>query len=143
MAKRSHKKSDKKKGFFERFSQAAVRATGSSTAFLLALLIVVVWAVSGPVFKFSETWQLVINTTTTIVTFLMVLLIQNTQNRDAKSLHLKLDELVWATKNSRNSLLEIEEESDEEIDRLKAEFKKLREAYVKHLQKTRKKDRPH
>src|SRR4051812_35475728 len=87
---------NKKKGFFEKFAEWATKATGSSTAFLIAFGVVVVWAITGPLFDFSETWQLVINTGTTIVTFLMVFLIQKTQNKDSKAIHIKLNELIAA-----------------------------------------------
>src|SRR5215207_2701530 len=94
MAKRKNNKANGKKSFFERFAEWATRATGSSVAFLLAAGIVVVWGILGPLFQFSETWQLVINTGTTIITFLMVFLIQKTQNKDSKAIHLKLNELI-------------------------------------------------
>lgn len=125
MAKRSLKKSDKKKGIFERFSQTAVRATGSSTAFLLAVLIVVLWAVSGPIFKFSETWQLVINTGTTIITFLMVFLIQKTQNKDSKAIHLKLNELIASNAGCSNRMVDIEDITESELDQLHKFYAKL------------------
>jgi low affinity Fe/Cu permease len=91
-----------------------------------ALLIIVVWLVTGPVFHFSDTWQLIINTATTIVTFLMVFLIQNTQNRDAKAVHLKLDELIRALKGARNQLVDLEELSDEELKKLENQFRRMR-----------------
>jgi len=94
---------------------------------LLALLVVVVWGVTGPLFHYSDTWQLVINTGTTIVTFLMVFLIQNTQNRDAHAVHLKLDELIRATKGARNALVGLEDMSDEDLDKLQREFERLRD----------------
>lgn len=101
-------------------------AVGSPWAFAVATLVVVGWAISGPHFKYSNTWQLVINTGTTIVTFLMVFLIQNTQNRDARAVQLKLDELLRAIHGARNSLLNLESLSDEELDRLQKEFEQLR-----------------
>ena len=108
---------------FRKFAHRASEAAGSSWAFMLALLIIVTWAVSGPIFHFSDTWQLVINTGTTIVTFLMVFLIQNTQNRDAKALHLKLDELIRALEGARQEIfVDLEEKSDEELKRVKAEI---------------------
>ena len=110
---------------FHRFSTRVSNLAGSSSAFILAAAIIVVWAVSGPFFGFSNTWQLVINTGTTIVTFLMVFLIQNTQNRDAVSLHLKLDELIRATQGARNVLLDIEERSDDEVRVLRAHYASL------------------
>ena len=101
-------------------------AVGSPWAFAIATLVVVGWAIVGPHFKYSNTWQLVINTGTTIVTFLMVFLIQNTQNRDARAVQLKLDELLRAIHGARNSLLNLESLSDEELDRLQKEFERLR-----------------
>jgi low affinity Fe/Cu permease len=101
-------------------------AVGTPVAFLLALSSIVVWALLGPVFHFSDTWQLVINTSTTIVTFLMVFVIQNTQNRDTKALHLKLDELLRGVAGARTSLVDLENLSDEELDRLQHEFERLR-----------------
>jgi len=98
---------------------------GSSRAFLVALLVVVAWAATGPLFGFSDTWQLVINTGTTVVTFLMVFVIQNTQNRDAMAIHLKIDELLRAVSEARTSLVDLEELSDEDLNRLKNEFQKL------------------
>lgn len=98
---------------------------GSAYAFLLALTVVVVWAITGPMFGFSDTWQLVINTGTTIVTFLMVFLIQNTQNRDSKSIHLKLDELITSTKGASNSFLDLDNLSDDELAALDEQFKTL------------------
>ena len=92
---------------------------GSPWAFMVAVAVILMWAVSGPLFNYSDTWQLVINTGTTIVTFLMVFLIQNTQNRDAKALHLKLDNLIRATKGARDDVLDAEDLSDDDIDRLK------------------------
>ena len=112
---------------FRRIACGAAEALGSSLAFIAAVLIVVVWAASGPFFGFSDTWQLVINTGTTIVTFLMVFLIQNAQNRDAKALHLKLDELIHAVKEARNELIDVEDLNDEELARLQREFERLRE----------------
>jgi len=101
-------------------------AAGSVWAFAIAVLVIIGWAATGPLFHFSDTWQLVINTATTIVTFLMVFLIQNTQNRDTKAIHLKLDELLRGVKGARTSMVDLEELSDEELDRLKQEFERLR-----------------
>ena len=97
---------------FRRFSHAIAERVGRSSAFVAAMAIILVWAATGPLFHFSDTWQLVINTGTTIVTFLMVFLIQNTQNRDAHAVHLKLDELIRANKHARNALLGLESMSD-------------------------------
>jgi low affinity Fe/Cu permease len=102
---------------FEKFANATAKVSGSSTAFLLCALAVVVWALSGPFFGFSETWQLVINTGTTIVTFLMVFLIQNTQNRDSVALQTKLDELIRAS-DAQNEFMGIEKLTDKELERL-------------------------
>ena len=99
---------------------------GTPWSFMLSLLIIIIWVISGPFFGFSDTWQLIINTGTTIITFLMVFLIQNTQNRDARAIHLKLDELIRASKKARNSLLDLEAMTDEEMDKLQAEFDKLK-----------------
>jgi low affinity Fe/Cu permease len=107
---------------FHHIAQKISEWVGSPKAFILAACIVVIWGVSGPVFNFSDTWQLVINTGTTILTFLMVFLIQNTQNRDNKAIHLKLDELIRSTKAARNQLMDIEDETDIEIARLQKEF---------------------
>jgi low affinity Fe/Cu permease len=111
---------------FASFARHASTAVGSPVAFLLALLAVLVWVISGPTFGFSDTWQLVINTGTTIVTFLMVFLIQNTQNRDSHALHLKLDELIHSIKSARNSLIDVEDCTDEEIEQLQREFERVR-----------------
>jgi low affinity Fe/Cu permease len=113
------------KDMFRKFAATIATASGSPWAFLLAGLVIVVWAITGPIFNFSDTWQLVINTGTTIVTFLMVFLIQNTQNRDAVAIQLKLDELIRAAEGARTSLVDLEDLSDEEILRLKKEFERL------------------
>lgn len=114
------------RGRFRFCAQWISQAVGSPWAFALALLSIVVWGVTGPAFHYSDTWQLVINTATTIVTFLMVFLIQNTQNRDTKAVHLKLDELLRALKGARTSLVNLESLSDEELDQLQKEFERLR-----------------
>jgi len=116
---------EKPKSRFHRFARFSARATGHPFAFGLAAGVIVAWAVTGPLFGFSDTWQLVINTGTTIVTFLMVFLIQNTQNRDSEAMHLKLDELIRASKNTHNALLNIEELSESELDQLKSNYAKL------------------
>ncbi len=107
---------------------------GHPTTFLCALLVIVVWAISGPIFKFSDTWQLVINTGTTIVTFLMVFLIQNTQNRDARAVQIKLDELIVATRGARNALLDIENLEEKDLCQLRDEFEVLAEKARKKLE---------
>ena len=111
---------------FRRFAQTSAQLVGSAWAFIVAVVVIVVWAITGQVFGFSDTWQLVINTGTTIVTFLMVFLIQNTQNRDAKSLHLKLDELIRGVQGARTGLVALEELSDSELDDLQRQFERLR-----------------
>src|SRR5213595_2132469 len=100
-------------------------ALGSAWAFAGALLVILVWVLTGPAFHFSDTWQLVINTATTVITFLMVFLIQNTQNRDAKAMHLKLDELIRAIQGARNRLVDLEKLSDEELKQLEEQFTRL------------------
>jgi low affinity Fe/Cu permease len=111
---------------FRVFAHSCSNMLGSAWAFAAAVLIIVVWLVTGPVFRFSDTWQLIINTATTIVTFLMVFLIQNTQNRDAKAVHLKLDELIRAIEGARNQLVDLEELSDEELKKLEDQFRRTR-----------------
>lgn len=110
---------------FEHFSERVTHATGRPWAFLAALLIVVLWGISGPMFGFGDTWQLVINTGTTIVTFLMVFLIQQTQNKEGKAVELKLNELVAATKGASNRLIDVESLSEEELDLLREYFRQL------------------
>jgi len=107
-----------KKGLFEKFSNAATTFTGSSTAFIIAMMTVMIWAVTGPVFHFSETWQLVINTGTTIITFLMVFLIQKSQNKDGKAIQLKLNELIAAHERASNRMVDIEDLTEKELDQL-------------------------
>ena len=107
---------------FQRFAKATARAAGHPTTFGLALLVILTWAVTGPIFQFSDTWQLVINTGTTIVTFLMVFLIQNTQNRDTEAMQLKLDELIRATQGAHNALLDLEELEEEELDEFRKRY---------------------
>jgi low affinity Fe/Cu permease len=106
------------KEIFRTFAHGMAEKTGSASAFLLALLIVILWLFSGPYFHYSDSWQLVINTGTTIVTFLMVFLIQNTQNRDAREIHLKLDELIRSHEPARNLFINLEHLSDAELDKL-------------------------
>jgi len=111
---------------FRVFARRTSALLGSAWAFVGALFIIFVWAITGPTFHFSDTWQLIINTGTTIVTFLMVFLIQNTQNRDAKAMHLKLDEVIRALKSARNEMVDLEELSDEELNKLEEQFRRLR-----------------
>jgi len=108
----------KKNNLFEQFANAATKFTGSSAAFIAATAIVVIWAVSGPLFNYSETWQLVINTGTTIITFLMVFLIQKAQNKDGKAIQLKLNELIAAQQGASNRMVDIEDLSEQELDQL-------------------------
>jgi low affinity Fe/Cu permease len=108
------------------FARKTSNLLGSAWAFVLAIVVIVIWALTGPTFHYSDTWQLIINTGTTIVTFLMVFLIQNTQNRDAKAVHLKLDELIRALGPARNKLVDLEDLSDDDLKALVAEFVKLR-----------------
>ena len=115
--------------FFRRFARGAAEVVGSPWAFSAALLLVLAWALSGPLFGFSDTWQLVINTGTTVVTFMMVFVIQNTQNRDAKAVHLKLDEVLRVLTGTRPRITDAEDLSDEDLDRLLAQFRELREHY--------------
>ena len=120
------------KEFFRKVAKDVAAIIGSPYAFIVAVVIILVWAVLGPVFGFSNTWQLVINSTTTIVTFLVVFMIQNTQNRDSKAIHLKLDELIRSIRGARNGLIDSEDLSDNEIERLEKEFARLR-AKAPHL----------
>jgi low affinity Fe/Cu permease len=109
----------------EKFSYQATRATGTSFAFILAVLVIVVWGITGPIFRYSDTWQLVINTGTTIVTFLMVFLIQRAQNKDALAIHLKLNEIVAALEGASNRLIDVEDLSEPEINALRNYYKRL------------------
>lgn len=120
----------------ERFSLKATQATGTSTAFILALAVIVVWGLTGPLFHFSDTWQLVINTGTTIVTFLMVFLIQRTQNKDALAIHLKLNEIVAALEGASNRLIDVEDLTEAEIKTLHTHYQRLVAMAKKDLQLT-------
>lgn len=113
--------------FFRRFAHATAQVIGSPIAFVLAVSVVLLWMLTGPLFGFSDTWQLVINTGTTIVTFLVVFMIQNTQNRDSKAIQLKLDELLRAIDQARTGLVDLEDLSDQELERLEREFRSLRD----------------
>lgn len=114
-------------GWFTHFAQLASYITGRPIAFIAAVAVILVWAVSGPIFGFSDTWQLVINTGTTIVTFLMVFVIQNTQNRDTAALHIKLDEMIRVTQKARNILLDLEELDDKTLEKLRTDYEHLAE----------------
>jgi low affinity Fe/Cu permease len=120
---------------FRKFAHKVSHLAGTSWAFIIAVTIVIVWAATGSFFNFSDTWQLVINTGTTIVTFLMVFLIQNTQNRDAKAFHLKLDELLKGVKGARTSLVDLEDLSDDELDRLQKYYEHLHKEASHHVKK--------
>jgi len=123
---------------FTRFAKAAAHFTGRPACFLLALIVIVVWAMTGPLFKFGDTWQLVINTGTTIVTFLMVFLIQNTQNRDTEAIQIKLDELLRSHRPANNALLDLEELEEEELDELRKSYELLA-----RRSRDRREERPH
>lgn len=125
------------KELFHKLAYKTSVAVGSASAFLIALTIVIVWAITGPLFGYSDTWQLVINTGTTIVTFLMVFLIQHTQNRDAKILQLKLDELIRAVSAARTKLVGLENLPDEELEQLEKEFQRLAKARQKEQEKAK------
>jgi low affinity Fe/Cu permease len=115
---------------FRKFANKTSEIVGSPWAFILAVMIIVVWGISGPLFGFSDTWQLVINTGTTIITFLMVFLIQNTQNRDAKAIHLKLDELLRGVEGARTSMVDLENLSDEDLRKLQEQFQRQSEKHA-------------
>ncbi len=121
--------------WFGKTAQRTAEAVGSPWAFLAGVAVTVIWAASGPFFHYSDTWQLVINTGTTIATFLVVFLIQHTQNRDARVMHLKLDELIRAVSSARTELVQMEGLTDEELDALHAEFEKLHDHATKGLER--------
>jgi len=133
----------KAKSWFTRFTKWTARFTGRPITFLAAVLIIVVWAVTGPLFGFSDTWQLVINTGTTIITFLMVFLIQSTQNRDSEAMQVKLDELIRAAKGAQNALLDLEELEEEELDRIRADYQRMAERARGELRKAPRKKLMH
>jgi low affinity Fe/Cu permease len=124
------------KSLFHSFAHRVAEAVGSPWAFFIGLLVIIIWAITGPAFGYSDTWQLVINTGTTIITFLMVFLIQHTQNRDSRAVHLKLDELIRAVGSARNRLVNLEEWTDEELAHLEVEFRRLRERSAKKQPKS-------
>ncbi len=124
---------------FRRFSAYISSIVGSAPAFVVAVTVIAVWAITGPMFNFSDTWQLIINTSTTIVTFLMVFLIQNTQNRDAKSIHLQLDELIKSSKNASNAMVDLEDASDDELAKLQKKYSRIHDAISKHVETRKKK----
>ena len=116
---------NKKSSWFSDFARKAARAAGQPVVFALAAAVILVWLVTGPLFGFSDTWQLIVNTGTTIITFLMVFLIQNTQNRDSEAMHIKMDELIRAIEGAHNALLNLEDLSEEELDKIRASYIKL------------------
>jgi len=121
--------------WFTRFAKWTSRVAGRPKAFAVAAAVILIWAVTGPIFGYSNTWQLVINTATTIVTFLMVFLIQNTQNRDSQAIQIKLDELIRAIDGAHNALLDLEELQDVELDRIRAKYEKLAEQAREELRR--------
>ena len=130
--------STKSRSGFTRFAKWTAYVTGRPIAFIFAVAVIIVWALTGPIFDFSDTWQLIINTGTTIMTFLMVFLIQNTQYRDSEAIHIKLDELIRSTKEAQNALMDLEELEDDELDRLRADYEKIAEQARSTLQKRQK-----
>lgn len=125
----------KSQSWFTRFAKETARLSGRPATFMLAAVVIVVWAVTGPIFGFSDTWQLVINTGTTIVTFLMVFLIQNTQNRDTAALQIKLDEIIRSIKGAHNSLLDLEELDDAQLEHIRSNYEQLATAARTQLKK--------
>ncbi len=123
--------------WFTRLAQRTAQVSGQPVTFLLAVLIIAAWAITGPIFHFSDTWQLVVNTGTTIVTFLMVFLIQSTQNRDAEAVHIKLDELLRVTPGAHNVLMDLEELEEQELNRIRAVYMKLAEKARQGVEKGR------
>lgn len=132
-AKKRDRQRNRRGGIFDRFAKASARATGHGFAFGLAVGSVLAWAISGPLFHFSDTWQLTINTATTIVTFLMVFLIQNSQNRESEAIQLKLDELIRSSKYAHNALLNIEELTEAELDEIKTLYARLAETALRDV----------
>ena len=130
----------KSSSFFTRFSKTTAHATGQPYTFAIAVLLIVVWGLTGPLFHFSDTWQLVVNTGTTVVTFLMVFLIQSTQNRDAEAVHIKLDELLRVTAGAHNVLLDLEELEERDLDKLRAAYCRLAEQARRGLDQGRSDD---
>ncbi|MEW6737829.1 MAG: low affinity iron permease family protein [Acidobacteriota bacterium] len=118
-------KPTKSKTWFTKFAKWTAKKAGQPQTFIIAVSIIIIWGITGPLFKFSDTWQLVINTGTTIITFLMVFLIQNTQNRDSEAIQVKLDELIRVIVGAHNALLDLEELEEEELDQIRANYQKL------------------
>jgi low affinity Fe/Cu permease len=132
----------KSKSWFSRFAKVTARYTGKPATFMIAVLIILVWAITGPFFAFSDTWQLVINTGTTIITFLMVFLIQNTQSRDSEAMQVKLDELIRVTRGAQNALLDLEELEEEELDVIRDRYEKIAERARGEFRKDERDRRP-
>jgi low affinity Fe/Cu permease len=120
--------------WYDRFSKIAARGAGRSITFTIACGVILIWIATGPLFHYSDTWQLVINTATTIVTFLMVFLIQHTQNKDTEALQIKLDELIRATKGAHNALMDLEESTEQQLDALKEQYEELAKAAQRNLE---------
>jgi low affinity Fe/Cu permease len=135
--------SDHKQTIFMHFARWTSAASGHPSTFLIACGIIIVWGLTGPLFGFSDTWQLVINTGTTIITFLMVFLIQNTQNRDTEALQIKLDELIRAAKGARNEVIDLEDMSEKELDEMRDEYLELAEHARKHIEERVKRQKHH
>lgn len=129
-------KPTKSNSLFTRFAKSTARKTGQPIAFIMAVSIIIVWIITGPLFKFGDTWQLVINTGTTIVTFLMVFLIQNTQNRDSAAVQIKLDEIIRAIEGAHNALLDLEELDEKDLDKIRINYEQLATQARKDLEKT-------
>ncbi len=127
--------SDSQVSFFTRFARVAATFTGKPVIFIIAVSIIVLWALTGPLFGFSDTWQLVVNTGTTIITFLMVFLIQNTQNRDTEALQIKLDEIIRSTRGARNAVLDLEEMDEKQLDAIRKEYLELADHARRRLEK--------
>jgi low affinity Fe/Cu permease len=123
-----------RKTLFSRVAQWSAHAAGHPVAFIVAVLLIVIWALTGPLFHFGDTWQLVINTGTTIVTFLMIFLVQNTQNRDSVAMQLKLDELIRAVEGAHNALLDLEELTEKDLERIRQRYQKLAEQARRDVQ---------
>ena len=129
-------------GRFVRFAQWVSHVTGRPITFFVAVSMIAVWGTTGPLFGFSDTWQLVINTATTIITFLMVFVIQNTQNRDSGAMQIKLDELIRVTQRASNTLLDLEELDDQELEKLRKDYERLAQEIPRHLERRRAKPSP-
>ena len=136
MARKKTRKTKKLSQLLENFSHKVTQACGTSSAFIIALLVVIIWLITGPIFQFSDTWQLVINTGTTIVTFLMVFLIQRTQNKDALAIHIKLNEIVAALEGASNRLIDVEDLDEDEIKTLHKHYQRLVEMAKKDIKLT-------